>query len=84
MNRLTRLTPRQTQMLLLVANGMTDAEIAEHLWVTPETVGTVLRHAFRNLGVRNRAHAVAVAICLNEIDYRQIAVPAATPQKKAS
>jgi len=55
------LTPRERQVLGLVARGATNAEIAGELGVGSETVKTLLSRAFAKLGVRRRAEAVAVA-----------------------
>lgn len=54
------LTPRQNDVLRLLAEGLRDAEIAAELGVNVETVKTHLKKARRALGARNRAHAVAL------------------------
>ena len=48
--------------MALVAQGMTDAEIAGALGMARRTVGTHLTNAFNRLGVDNRAAAVAYAV----------------------
>jgi DNA-binding CsgD family transcriptional regulator len=53
------LTARENEILLLVAEGRTNAEIARILWISPNTVRTHLEHAFEKLGVHTRAGAVA-------------------------
>jgi DNA-binding NarL/FixJ family response regulator len=55
------LTPRQREILVLVAAGRSNAEIAGELGIGVETVKTQLNRLFRKLGVRTRAQAVAVA-----------------------
>jgi two-component system response regulator DevR len=55
------LTPRERQVITLVAAGATNAEVAGELEVSIETVKTLLERTFRKLGVRRRAEAVAVA-----------------------
>jgi DNA-binding CsgD family transcriptional regulator len=55
------LTPREREVLHLVAAGLTNREIAAALWIAPGTVRKHLDNAFRKLGVRSRAAAVAVA-----------------------
>jgi DNA-binding CsgD family transcriptional regulator len=40
---------------LLAADGRSNRQIAEHLFVTQATVETHLRHAFRKLGITSRA-----------------------------
>jgi DNA-binding NarL/FixJ family response regulator len=51
------LTPRELEILYLVARGYTNAEIAERLWVTKWTVKFHLANAYRKLGVSNRTQA---------------------------
>jgi DNA-binding CsgD family transcriptional regulator len=54
-----RLTPREREVLGLVAEGLTNDEIARRLWVTPSTVAKHLEQAYSKLGVHNRTAAVA-------------------------
>jgi DNA-binding CsgD family transcriptional regulator len=54
-----RLTPRQQQILELVADGRTNAEVAGALCVAPGTVRRHLENIFGKLGVHNRTAAVA-------------------------
>jgi DNA-binding CsgD family transcriptional regulator len=54
------ITQRQTQILRLVARGMTSKEIARHEGITLHTVNTHVRRARRTLGVGTRAAAVAL------------------------
>jgi DNA-binding response OmpR family regulator len=60
--RLSRLTPRELEVLDLLSSGRTQSEIAEELVISPKTVGSHLGHIFEKLGVRSRAQAVAVAL----------------------
>lgn len=55
------LTVRQIDVLRLAADGLTNAQIADHLGIGPESVKTHLHEAFRKLGAHNRAHAVSLA-----------------------
>jgi DNA-binding CsgD family transcriptional regulator len=48
------LTPGERQIALLVAEGLTNKEVAAHLFVTPKTVEFHLSNVFRKLGVRSR------------------------------
>lgn len=43
----------------MVAEGLTNAEIARRLWVTPATVGKHLEQVYRKLGVTSRTAALA-------------------------
>lgn len=55
------LSPRQQQVLELMAEGMTNAEIGDELGVTERTVKAYAQELYDKLGVRNRAGAVAEA-----------------------
>jgi PAS domain S-box-containing protein len=62
------LTPRERQVLTLIARGLTSEQIAEQLVVSGETVRTHARNALAALGARTRAHAVAIALQRDLID----------------
>lgn len=53
------LSPRQLEILALVADGLSNAEIASRLYLTESTVKWHVRKILRALGVTNRAQAVA-------------------------
>ena len=53
------LTTREGEVLELVAAGLTNAAIAERMWISPGTVKKHLDNVYAKLGVRNRAAAVA-------------------------
>lgn len=55
------LSPREREVIKLVAAGATNREIAEALGVGAETVKTLLSRTFAKLGARRRAEAVATA-----------------------
>lgn len=55
------LSPREREVLRLVAAGSTNQEIAKQLGVGSETVKTLLARTFAKLGVRRRAEAVSTA-----------------------
>lgn len=51
------LSVREVEVLRLVAEGLTDAQVAESLYVSPRTVGNHLRSIYRKLGVTSRTAA---------------------------
>lgn len=53
------LTRREQQVILLVAEGLTNAEVARALWISPGTVRRHLENVFAKLGVHTRTAAVA-------------------------
>jgi PAS domain S-box-containing protein len=56
-----RLTPRQREVLGLIASGLSTAEIAAQLTISPETVRNHLRSLFSELEVHTRLEAIAAA-----------------------
>jgi PAS domain S-box-containing protein len=56
-----RLTPRQREILTLIASGLSTAEVAKELTLSPETVRNHLRNAFGELGAHTRVEAIAAA-----------------------
>jgi DNA-binding NarL/FixJ family response regulator len=55
------LTPRELQVLGLMADGLRQEEIARRLFISPKTVATHVEHILRKLEVRSSTEAVAVA-----------------------
>jgi DNA-binding NarL/FixJ family response regulator len=53
-----RLTPREYQVLDLLASGMSDRDIAKRLMVSEETAHTYSKRLLQTLGVNNRLQAV--------------------------
>jgi two-component system, NarL family, nitrate/nitrite response regulator NarL len=56
------LSPRETEILELLATGASAPEIANRLFLSPSTVKTYLHHLYEKLGVSDRAAAVAVGL----------------------
>jgi DNA-binding NarL/FixJ family response regulator len=59
--RIEALTPREREVLTLVGRGLSNAEIAEALVLSPLTAKTHVAHLFAKLGARDRAQLVVVA-----------------------
>jgi DNA-binding NarL/FixJ family response regulator len=56
------LTPREAEVLRLIAQGLNNREIAERLVITDATVKTHINNIFSKAGIRDRAQAVVYAI----------------------
>jgi DNA-binding CsgD family transcriptional regulator len=57
-----RLTPRESDVLRLIARGCTYAQAAARLGVSPHTITTHIKNSYRKLGVRSGAAAVMRAV----------------------
>ncbi len=53
------LTPREAEMLSLIVRGFSNEEIARSRYLSPNTVKSYIREAYRKIGVTTRAQAVA-------------------------
>ncbi len=63
-----RLSPREQQVLQLIANGSENKQIARELALSEATVKTYIRGVFDRLDVTSRAEAVAVGLRLGVIE----------------
>jgi len=62
-----QLSPREREVMHLMAEGLTAEAIGERLGISVETVRTHVRNVIRKLQARNRVHAVALALERGEI-----------------
>lgn len=58
---LDSLTAREREVLVLIARGRSNGEIADDLYVSPHTVRNHINRIFRKLGVESRAQAIVLA-----------------------
>ena len=56
------MSPRERETLELVAQGLTNAQVARTLWISPGTVRKHLENAYEKLDVHTRTGAVAVLL----------------------
>jgi DNA-binding NarL/FixJ family response regulator len=56
------LTRREAEVLGMLAEGLSQRDIAVRLTISPKTVGTHIEHVLRKLGVHSRAQAVALIL----------------------
>jgi DNA-binding CsgD family transcriptional regulator len=66
------LTPREREVLVLIAEGRTDRQIAEALFISPRTVAMHVSSILAKLGVTNRGGAAAVAHRLRLSGQRRV------------
>lgn len=85
--RKTAPSPREREILLLAARGMSREEIAERLWLSPHTVHRHLTAIYRVLNVHSQAGAVGRAVALGIItpaELREQTVPYPSLQGKSA
>jgi DNA-binding NarL/FixJ family response regulator len=69
--RVPHLSPREREILDLLAQGLTGEQIAGQLFLSPETVRTHVRNAMEKLEANTRVHAIAIALRQGEISLRE-------------
>ena len=67
-----RLTDREAEVLRLLADGMSNAEIAADIYLGVETVRTHVRNILAKLGVRDRVQAVIAAYESGFVSSRKV------------
>jgi DNA-binding CsgD family transcriptional regulator len=63
-------SPREAQILSLIASGLHDKEIGAQLGISPRTIETYLQRLYLEFGVRTRAAAVAAWLRLEDTSKR--------------
>lgn len=66
-SKVPQLSPREREIMHLMAEGLTAERIGEEITVSVETVRTHVRNVIRKLQARNRVHAIAIALERGEI-----------------
>lgn len=56
------LSKREREIMDLLAQGLTGEQVAEHLFLSPETIKTHIRNAMSKLEANTRVHAIAIAL----------------------
>jgi DNA-binding CsgD family transcriptional regulator len=64
-----QLTDREREIMTLVASGHQSGDIAERLFLSPETIKSHVHNAMVKLGAHTRAHAVAIALVMGQITW---------------
>jgi DNA-binding CsgD family transcriptional regulator len=65
----TQLTDREREIMTLVASGLQSGDIADRLYLSPETIKSHVHNAMGKLGAHTRAHAVAIALVGGQITW---------------
>lgn len=63
------LTKREREVMTLVASGLQSGDVAERLFLSPETIKSHVHNAMEKLGAHTRAHAVAIALVTGQITW---------------
>lgn len=63
------LTEREREVMTLIASGLQNADMAERLFLSPETVKSHVQNAMGKLGAHTRAHAVTIALVTGQITW---------------
>jgi DNA-binding CsgD family transcriptional regulator len=64
-----QLSEREREVMTLVASGLQSGDVAERLFLSPETIRSHVQNALAKLGAHTRAHGVAVALVTGEIAW---------------
>jgi DNA-binding NarL/FixJ family response regulator len=81
---LESLTPREREVLPLVAEGKTNKEIATVLFLTEGTVKVHVRHILQKLGARSRTEAAIYAIRMQQREAATALARTSEPEQRGS
>jgi DNA-binding NarL/FixJ family response regulator len=70
------LTRRETEVLMLIAQGMSNTQISDTLYISGETTRTHIKRILAKLGLRDRAQAVVIAYETGLVTPRRIGMRA--------
>ena len=86
-SEIPELTAREIEVLELVARGMSNAEIARHLFISSATAKTHVSNVITKLGLRDRVHGVIYAyerVSSNPLGRPQMRRSASSPRDRAT
>jgi DNA-binding NarL/FixJ family response regulator len=73
---LAGLTAREVEVLILLARGLSNRQIAERLVITPKTAGNHVEHIYAKIGASSRAAAAMFAVRHGLLPEEKVAAPA--------
>ena len=73
---LAGLTAREVKVLILLAQGLSNKQIAERLVITPKTAGNHVEHIYAKIGASSRAAAAMFAVQHGLLPEEKLAAPA--------
>ncbi len=74
-NSVRGLTAREVEVLILLARGMSNKQIAQRLVITPKTAGNHVEHIYTKIGAANRATAALFAVQHGLLPEQDTATP---------
>jgi DNA-binding NarL/FixJ family response regulator len=71
--RMEGLTDRESEILALITQGLSNADVASHTYLSPNTVKSYIRSVYRKIGVESRTQAVLWGVAHGFVpDHRRI------------
>jgi DNA-binding CsgD family transcriptional regulator len=69
------LSARRRELMVLKANGYTNAQAAQKMGITKNTAESMIAIIIRQYGAENITHAASIAIAIGDIGIHEISVP---------